>query len=931
MGHVRDLPASASEIPARYKGESWARLGVRLDDFEPLYVVPTKKKKVVSQLKNALKGVSELYIATDEDREGESIGWHLVELLAPKVPVRRMVFHEITEEAILAALEHTRDLDQHLVDAQETRRVLDRLVGYTLSPLLWKKIAPRLSAGRVQSVAVRLLVLREEERIAFMPASYWDLQAGLEKDKRDFAAVMTHLDGIRLASGRDFDADTGKLKANLKAGKDVLLLAKKEAKELAKRLKDETWRASGIEEKEASRSPSAPFTTSTLQQEASRKLSLSASRTMRIAQGLYENGYITYMRTDSTNLSQEALSASRRTVKARYGSDYLSPKPKQYATKAKGAQEAHEAIRPAGTAMKTAAEHGLGNIEAALYDLIWKRTVASQMANARLKFVTARLEVKTGKQTAEFRASGRTILFPGFFRAYVEGSDDPDAALDDREQPLPELKEGDAVDCRDLIAQGHETKPPARYTEASLVKLLEKEGIGRPSTYATIMETIVRRGYVRKNGGQLVPTFTAFATNQLLEARFQQLVDTGFTAAMEQVLDDIATGDKASGPYLRNFYAGTDGLEARVEDALETLDARGVATLSFPKWGPYVVRVGKFGPYVEGEAKGEKLTASVPDELAPGDVTAEVLGNLLKEGNAADEALGKHPETGQEVFLKRGPYGPYVQLGENEQAGKPKRISLPKGLSPHEVDFKTALDLLSLPRTLGEDEHGEKVQASIGRYGPYVKKGSTFASLPAGEDVLTVELERALELISKKEARNKPLRVLGEYPADGKPVEVRDGRYGPYVKHGKTNASLHSGQEVNTLTLEEGLELLAAKAGNKKGTSKGTSKRASKAKGTAKKSIKKTAKKPAKKSAKKSTKEAAPKATPDDLEPFLPRLDSQAAEVVTRLEGMRGKHVQDEAGVAQALSLSPEEVKKAHKRGMFKLRMAYGKARQKAA
>ncbi|ARA92472.1 DNA topoisomerase I [Rhodothermaceae bacterium RA] len=830
MGHVRDLPSSASEIPSRLKDEAWARLGVRVDNgFEPLYVIPAGKRKVVNGLKAALEGAEELYIATDEDREGESIGWHLLEVLNPRVPVRRMVFHEITEEAILEALRRTRSINQHLVDAQETRRVLDRLVGYTISPLLWKKIAPRLSAGRVQSVAVRMLVLREKERIAFVPAQYWDLKADLVQDRQPFQAVMTHWRGIRLATGRDFDADTGRLKPGLEAGKDVLLLGEADARDLAERLPEAPWRVARVEERVVTRSPAPPFITSTLQQEASRKLNLSARQTMQVAQRLYENGYITYMRTDSTVLSTEALEAARRAVEQRYGRDYLSPSPRQFAGKVRNAQEAHEAIRPAGKAMRTADDLGLSGVEARLYDLIWKRTVASQMADARLRLVTAHIEAGEGDDVATFRASGRSIVFPGFFRAYVEGSDDPEAALEDREQPLPDLREGDTPACRHVEPVGHETKPPARYTEATLVKQLEQEGIGRPSTYATIIDTIMQRGYVRKQGNQLVPTFTAFATNNLLEKQFEQLVDTGFTAEMEQILDDIAEGKREATPYLRAFYKGEDGLERRVEQALDQVDAREVSTLSFPKWGPYVVRVGKYGPYVEGELDGERVTASLPEDLAPGDLTAEQLEELLKAGNAEDRVLGIHPETDMPILLRKGPYGPYVQLGDDEQEGKPKRMSLPKGVEPGEVTRQMAIDLLSLPRTLGKHpETGQDVRVNIGRYGPYAQHGSTFASLKKDDDIFSIDLDRALELIAEKEAKNKPLRVLGTHPESGEVVEVWNGRYGPYVKHKRTNATIPKDRDPEGITMEEALELLREREASR---GKRGGRRRSKAKG----------------------------------------------------------------------------------------------------
>ena len=919
MGHVRDLPANAAEIPEQYKKQDWARLGVNVEeDFTPLYIVSPKKKKVVSKLKDALKRADELYIATDEDREGESIGWHLLELLKPKIPVKRMVFHEITEEAINEALENTRDIDRNLVDAQEARRVLDRLVGYSISPLLWKKIAPKLSAGRVQSVAVRLMVMREKERLAFVPASYWDLKAQLEPPSEKsggnhFEAVMTHLGGTRLAQGRDFDPDTGKLKDGLTEGKNVLLISEAKAKELADKLPDTPFRVAKVEERMASRSPAAPFTTSTLQQEAGRKLNMSAKDTMRTAQGLYENGYITYMRTDSTNLSKEAIDASRSAVERLYGSEYVNPKVRAYSSKSKNAQEAHEAIRPAGKDMKTREQQGLSGTEGALYDLIWKRTVATQMADAKLRFVTATIEAGEGEELSTFRATGRTTVFPGFFRAYVEGSDDPDAALDDREQPLPALAENDALNCQNLDAVGHETKPPARYTEASLVKMLEQEGIGRPSTYASIIDTVIRRQYVRKNGSQLAPTFRAFAVNNLMEQQFERLVDTDFTANMEQQLDDIASGQLDAIPYLRNFYQGNEGIENKVQGGLEAVDARAVSTLSFPKWGNHVVRVGRYGPYIEGEVNGELVTTSVPENSAPADLTAEDLQTLLEKGNADDQMLGAHPDTKDPILLKAGPYGPYVQLGEDDQPDKPKRVSLPKGMEPEDVTHDIAVELLRLPRTLGEHpETGKPIKAAIGRFGPYVQHQRTFASIPKEEDVLTIGLERAIELILKKEFKNRPLRALGEHPETGDPVEVFDGRYGLYVKHGKTNASLQGDQTAESLTMEEAVALLKAREEATGKTSKG--KKKSKAK------KKKKAKKP-----------AGPKATTADLENHLNELDAESQEIVKQLEGMGGSGKKDIADITDALGLSEEEVKKKHKAGMFKMRMAFGRARKAAA
>ena len=816
MGHVRDLPSSASEIPASVKKEKWARLGVNVEEgFEPLYVVPRDKRKIVKHLKDALKEVDELILATDEDREGESIGWHLIQVLKPTVPVRRMVFHEITKDAILRALEDTREVDTGLVDAQETRRILDRLVGYSISPLLWKKIAPKLSAGRVQSVAVKLLVEREMERLNFMSASYWDLKAALGLDGERFEAAMTHLGDQKLATGRDFDENTGRLKEGNKA----LTLSEDDAMSLAGRLKNGSWTVSEVEHKQVRRRPSAPFITSTLQQEANRKLGLPAHRTMQVAQALYERGLITYMRTDSPTLSSEAIQAIRNAVSERYGNEYLSSEPRQFSAKARSAQEAHEAIRPAGTDMKTKAELGLDGMEGAIYDLIWKRTVASQMAEARLRQTRAILIAEAGDDKVTFRANGQVVEFPGFFRAYVEGSDDPEAAIDNRDNPLPDLKEGDTPVCNDIEAEGHETKPPARYTDATLVRTLEADGIGRPSTYASIIDTIVRRGYTRREKNQLIPTFTAFATNRLLSENFERLVDARFTARMEEVLDDIAAGKIEARPYLEEFFNGEDGLERKIEKGLESIDARGVSTLTHAKWEPYVIRVGKFGPYTEGEIDGERQTASLPADLAPADVTKETLHELITAGND-ERVLGIHPEADMPVLLKQGPYGPYVQLGDDDQEGKPKRTSIPKGTELADVDFDMGVRLLTLPRTLGEHpETGSPIKANIGRFGPYVQHGSTFASLKE-DHVLDVGLERALELLAAKAKKNEPLRTLGNHPDTNEPIGVYDGRYGMYVKHQKTNATIPKDMNPDSITLEEAVQLINEKAA-KKGKGRG--------------------------------------------------------------------------------------------------------------
>lgn len=845
MGHVRDLPSSAREVPEALRKHKWASLGVNVDDdFEPLYIVPKDKQKVVTQLKKQLKKADELYIATDEDREGESIGWHLIQVLEPKVPVKRMVFHEITKDAIVSALDKTRDIDTNLVEAQETRRLLDRLVGYSISPVLWRVISKGLSAGRVQSVAVRLLVQREKERMAFVPASYWDLKAALRQNGAGFEAVMTHYRGIRLASGSDFDDDTGRLKAGLTPDKDVLLLSEEEARALAERLPSAPWRVANINERVSKRSPAPPFITSTLQQEASRKLSLSARETMRVAQRLYEHGHITYMRTDSTNLSREAVDGSRRAVEKRYGKEYLSDGLRQYGGKVRNAQEAHEAIRPAGGAMKTSRELGLSGIDARLYDLIWSRTIASQMADARIRLVTASIEARDGDNVAAFRASGRSIDFPGFFRAYVEGSDDPDAAIENQEAPLPKLQEGDTPDCDDVKALGHETRPPARYTEATLIRTLESEGIGRPSTYATIIDTVINRGYVRKVGTQLAPSFSAFAANNLLEAQFHKLVDVGFTAEMEQVLDDIAAGEEESTPYLRRFY--DKGIESAIATVKEKVDPKEISTIHSPKWNGFVVRVGQYGPYLEVEVDGEQVRASLPQDLLPGEVTLEKLQEIADAATAEDEVLGVHPEHNKPVFLKDGPYGPYVQLGEDDEKPRPKRQSLAPGLTKADVTFEVALDLLALPRVLGQHpDSGKDIKASIGRFGPYVQHEKTYASLKKGvDDVLKVELPRALELLAEKERKNKPLRVLGDHPETGDPIEVWAGRYGPYVKHQKTNASLPKGIEPDDVSMPMAIDLIVeqAKKGKKgRGTKKTAAKKSSAKKPAAKKATAKKA------------------------------------------------------------------------------------------
>ncbi len=849
MGHVRDLPESAADIPAEIKAlkSNLAKYGVDIENnFEPLYIVPKEKKKLVSELKAALKDADELILATDEDREGESIGWHLSEILKPKVPVKRMVFSEITKEAIKEAIKQTRDLDTNLVAAQETRRVIDRLYGYRLSPLLWKKVAPGLSAGRVQSVAVRILVQRELERLAFRSGTYWDLKSTLgTKSGATFDAWLSSIDGKRVASGKDFDEHTGRLKADVEA----VLLDETTARDLEARLKTQSWKVAAVETRMQTRKPYAPFTTSTLQQESNRKLNMSARETMQTAQRLYEDGLITYMRTDSVNLSQEAINAARSCVKDRYGDEYLSPEPRQYSTKTKNAQEAHEAIRPAGTEMKTAEEHGLSGREAALYAMIWKRTVATQMAEAQLRFQTAIIHV----DNAEFRATGRHVEFPGFFRAYVEGVDDPEAALDDTEAALPPLAEGDGLGCNSLESVGHETKPPARYTEATLVKALEADGIGRPSTYASIIGTVQDRKYVVKTGNQLVPTFTAFAVTKLLENYFPNLVDLGFTAKMEQDLDDIANGEGHRQQYLSQFYLGATGLDEMVKTKEESIDPRLACTLIFDGLNSRI-RVGKFGPYLESERDGQPVTASIPPDMAPADITNDVAEKLIDLKQRGPQSLGIHPELGLPIFLLVGPFGPYLQLGEvGEDGTKPKRVSIPKGRDPQTVQFEEAMAYLSLPRQLGvHPETGHVVNAGIGMYGPYVKHEKVFASLGKTDDVLTVDLPRALELIAAKKTKAPvlPLKELGKHPDDNEPVAVYEGRYGAYIKHGKVNATIPKERDPLQVTLEEALPLLAERAARGPATKRGRGGRT--AKGAAPAPVKKVAKKKAaKKAAKK--------------------------------------------------------------------------------
>jgi DNA topoisomerase-1 len=801
IGHIRDLPNNASEVPAAQKGEAWARLGVDVDhDFEPLYVVDSRKKKVVADLKAKLKNADELLLATDEDREGEAIAWHLVEVLKPKVPVRRMVFHEITRPAIEKALTETREIDDRLVDAQETRRILDRLYGYEVSPVLWRKVMQGLSAGRVQSVATRLVVERERERMAFVAAAYWDIVATF--DPGAFTARLAAVEGRRVAQGRDFERD-GSLKT-----KDAVQLTEDDARGLAAALEGAEYTVASVDEKPYTRRPAPPFMTSTLQQEASRKLRLSSQQTMRVAQRLYENGYITYMRTDSTTLSESALAAARDQARELYGADAVPAEPRRYERRVKNAQEAHEAIRPAGDTFRTPddVKRELHGDELRLYELVWKRTVASQMADARGQTVSVRIAADASDGRAvELATSGTVITHRGFLLAYEEGRDEA-VASDDDERQLPRLKEGDRVTATALEPEGHSTSPPARYTEASLVKALEERGIGRPSTYASIMGTILDRGYVRRQGQALVPEFLAFAVMNLLEQHFGRLVDYEFTARMEDDLDRIAAGDEARTDWLGRFYFGADGDEGlkQLVGDLGDIDARAINTLEIGNG--IAVRVGKYGPYLE---KGDQRQ-TLPPDIAPDELTVARAEEILAQGDQARE-LGVDPETSRTIVLRSGRYGPYVtEVLDNGE--KPRTASLLKTMSPETVTLDDALTLLTLPRVLGESD-GEEVVAANGRYGPYVKQGKETRSLESEEQLFTISLDDALALLAQPRPRGRraaapPLKELGNDPVSGKPVVVKEGRFGPYVTDGETNASLRAGDTAEGITPERAAELL---------------------------------------------------------------------------------------------------------------------------
>ena len=855
IGHVRDLPSSAAEIPAKHRKQKWARLGVDVDhDFEPLYIVPAAKRDQVKKLKELVKDASELYLATDEDREGEAIAWHLREVLQPKVPVRRMVFHEITRSAIEEALAAPREIDDCLVSAQEARRILDRLYGYEVSPVLWKKVAPRLSAGRVQSAAIRLVVGREHARMRFVSASYWDVEAQVRPEdgavtppdaSAAFGTAMVELAGRRLASGRDFDAETGRLVES----EQVVRLDDATARSAAAAVAAATFEVSEVVERPYTQRPPAPFITSTLQQEAGRKLRFTAQRAMRTAQELYENGYITYMRTDSTNLSDEAVGAARRQIRDLYGDDYLPDAPRRYRTRSKGAQEAHEAIRPAGEIFRLP-ERLRGELNAdalRLYELIWMRTVASQMRDASGLRTNVRLQAPAAEHgTATFAVSGKVITFPGFLRAYVEGSDDPDAELEDQERILPPLRAGQRLQGVGAEARGHETQAPARYTEASLVRELEERGIGRPSTYASIIQTVQDRGYVWKRGSALIPTFTAFAVVNLLEQHFPDLVDLDFTARMEDDLDAVAAGEIAAVPWLHQFYFGnpesevegvtTVGLKDRIGSGWEAIDARGISSIPLGEDAAgrlIAARVGRYGPYVQ--ADDEAVRAQLPEDLPPDELTLERALELLEQAALGDTEIATDPESGRPIYVKTGRYGPYVQIGEDdEDDGKPKRSSLWPGMTMEDLTLEQALELLSYPRTLGaHPEGGAPITVQDGPSGPYVRAGSETRSLRDHEHMRGIELDEALALLKEPKRRGRAaataLATLGEHPDSAAPIEVRSGRFGPYVTDGVVNASIPKGRDPATVTLDDAIELIAAR--EERLRAQGKDPRAPKAKG----------------------------------------------------------------------------------------------------
>lgn len=854
-GHIRGMPRSASEIPAKYKKEPWSNLAINVNqDFEPIYIVFPESRDTVRELKQALRTADELLIATDEDREGESIGWHLCDELKPAVPVRRVVFHEITRTAVQEALAHPRELDANLVDAQKARQILDRLIGYTVSPLLWKKIAGRLSAGRVQSVAVRILVDRERERAKFMQGSYWTLVATLARAvgsgaDDEFRVQLRKLNGLRLAASGDFDDNTGQIKEGL----NRLVLGEDQARQAVRQLAEMDWRVQRVAAQVGSRKPGPPFTTSTLQIEANRRLGMSAEHTMRTAQSLYENGHITYMRTDSVSLAPEAVRAARMRVAAQFGADQLTAKPRVFRARQQNAQEAHEAIRPAGERMVPAAEKGLSGREWDLYDLIWRRTVATQMIDAQIRNVTLDVEVAPRQasdwpesatdalavQSAGFRATGVTVLIPGFLLA------NPDMAA---AKSLPELAEGDLLAVRHLEPQGRETRPPARYTDASLIKTLTDNGIGRPSTYATIIETVQSRGYCIKRGQQMVPTFMAFAVVKLLEDSLSELVNFKFTADMETNLDNIAAGDAAWLTYMEDYYLGDQGLEVQIAEYEANIDPGIYRTVELPRCR-YPVVIGRYGPFIEKPAGGDDVSSdssvgrseqrvivSVPEDLAPADVTTELADELFRRKEAGPAVLGRDATDSADIQLLHGRFGPYLQLVLPDGAdGRLKRVSLPDGLAPEQVTLEQARELLALPSVLGShSENGMEVTKHMGRYGPYVSWNGKSASLKGSDTIFNISLARAEALLAAarpgRATQARVLADLGPVPGsdDDEPVQILDGRYGPYIKYQKVNASLPKDTPVESVDMQMALDLIekrrnAPKRRRSKGTSRSKS------------------------------------------------------------------------------------------------------------
>ena len=852
VGHIRDLPQRAEQIPAKYKGEAWSRLGVNIDNgFEPIYVVPADKKAQITKLKKLLKEADELILATDEDREGEAIAWHLYDELKPKVPVKRIAFNEITAEAIQRAIENPRDIDLDLVDAQETRRILDRLYGYEVSPVLWKKVMPKLSAGRVQSVATRLVVERERERMAFVSVGYWDLEAKFDAGERAdadeprvFGAKLFSVDGQRIANGSNFDNQ------GQHSGKSIHI-DEARAQALVASLDGRDFAVRSIESKPFTRRPYAPFRTTTLQQEASRKFGFGAQRTMSVAQRLYEGGFITYMRTDSITLSQTALTAARSQVKQLFGEQYLPEKPRVYSSKVKNAQEAHEAIRPAGETFRTPQQTGLSGDELRLYELVWKRTIASQMADAKGNQVSIRIAAESAAgEDVEFAASGRTITFHGFLKAYVEATEGPDAVGDDQQTKLPNLAEGEMLTAEELTAVGHQTKPPARYTEASLIKELEDREIGRPSTYASIINTIQARGYVYKRGTALVPAWIAFSVIRLLEQHFGRLVQYEFTAELESVLDEISHGNEERVAVLEGFWSGegdgNTGLK-RLIDNLPDIDARELSTFEIADG--IAVRVGRYGPYIEGppmvpgkDGADVPTRANIPEELPPDELTLELAKELLANPAGAEKILGTHPETGLTLTAKNGRFGPYIveELpADAKKSAKPRTSSLFKSMQLDSVTLEDAIKLLTLPRVVGKDAEGTEITAQNGRYGPYLKKGTDSRSLETEEQLLTITEEEALAIYAQpktygRRAAAAPLKELGEDPTSGKPIVAKDGRFGAYVTDGEYNATLRKDDSIETLTHERAVELLAERR------AKGPAKKRTAKKSTAKKADRKS-------------------------------------------------------------------------------------------